>query len=300
MFYDNPQLDPVWPVAWIPHVGTSTGAGIIIALNVVSGFAGALFWRFKWVRALVTLSLLQTGALLNSFGGISHGYHEWIWLSFVFLVFLPAGDQNTLGASRTLRFGAIGAVVYAQALILLFYTMSGAFKVFIGLLFHSIGATSVFSIDAMAIQLADRSTQTGTTPLLAPLIIDNPVLGWPLYTGLVLLELFAIVFLFRPQLHRFVGTCLIAFHFGTYLFMEIIFPLHVLINGLLFLMSPFAPRHVTVGDMVRALPVVGGLARVVWRREASVSAGEAAAAQRPQREVAAGAQHRIEQARETR
>jgi hypothetical protein len=50
---------------------------------------------------------------------------------------------------------------------------------------------------------------------------------------------------------------LIAFHFGTLLFLDIVFPLHVLINALLFVMSPVAPGGANWRAMFAAVPVLG-------------------------------------------
>jgi hypothetical protein len=47
------------------------------------------------------------------------------------------------------------------------------------------------------------------------------------------------------------------FHFGTLLFMDIVFAKHVLINGMLFVMSPFALGRFSFHYQLVSIPVLG-------------------------------------------
>lgn len=150
-----------------------------------------------------------------------------------------------------LAFGA------AAALILMFYSMSGLWKCLNAATALLGGRVGGFSPDAMAITLANRALQTGASPIWAELVIAYPILGWPLYLGLYYVELVAIAIVFRPALLQLWGVILILFHFGTLLFMDIVFPLHTLINALLFVLSPFALTSAGWRNMLAALPLLG-------------------------------------------
>ena len=117
----------------------------------------------------------------------------------------------------------------------------------------------------MAVTVAHRALQTRSEPLGADLIINWPILGWPMFLGLYYVELVAIAIAFRPALIRVWGVILILFHLGTLLFLDIVFPLHVLINAMLFVFSPFAVSDVRWRTMLAALPVIGILLRNVFR-----------------------------------
>ena len=164
----------------------------------------------------------MVAGLHNSFGAVNHNLHEWLWIGFCF-IFLPNGDASATSRSRADRFSYLAVISMAQGLILLFYTLSGFYKVkfaTLALLSDKVGG---FSPEAMALTLANRSIQTNTDPVWAPFIIENYWIGWPLYLGLYYVELVSIMIFLRPELHRIWGVFLIAFHFGTFLFMEITF-----------------------------------------------------------------------------
>ena len=87
---------------------------------------------------------------------------------------------------------------------------------------------------------------------------------WPLYLGFYYIE-FALMVFHRPELHRFWGSVLVLFHFGTFLFMSISFPAHVLINSMLLIFSPFAPKSIEWRRAVVLLPGIT-LMRLLWSR----------------------------------
>jgi len=249
-------LDPLWPVAWLDAVGLGPGGTMLAHLALVAGVLGILCWHMLWVRVLVSIALLQFVAVSNSFGWMGHGFHSWFWIS-VALWFLPAGRDAPVGATRATRMRFLIGFSAAPGLFLLFYSLSGAYKVahaIVGLFTDDI---SGFAPRAMATTLAWRTFETSSEPLWAPLIIHNPLLGWPLYLGLYYVEFFAILTLFRPRLHKIWGLLMIAFHIGTFLFLEITFPEHVLINGLFLVLSPFALGLTDWRRALGALPIIG-------------------------------------------
>ncbi|MDU8913932.1 hypothetical protein [Aestuariicoccus sp. MJ-SS9] len=250
----------LWPLAWMDRMPLDLAGDILASLCVIVGLASIFLWRFFLVRLAVAALFLQIAAFSNSAGGINHGYHEWLWITFVFLL-LPNASRLSVNLPRATKIRFLYAFGVAPTLILFFYTLSGIYKVLDATLMLIIGELGGFHPWAMAYTLAKRSLETGTDPLWAGLIIDIPILGWPLYLALYYIEFFSILVAFRPELVRVWGLLLIAFHFGTYAFLDITFPQHVLINGILFVMSPFAPSKFHWRRFVLALPIFGWLAR---------------------------------------
>jgi len=265
------DLDPVWPMIWLDWTGLKLGSLLILHLSVLSGFLGIVAWHMRSVRILIVLSQLMVAGLYNSFGAVNHGLHEWFWIAFCF-VFLPSGKLSETSDTRTHRFTFLAVFSMAQGLILLFYSLSGFYKVRLALLALLNGQTGGFAPEAMALTLANRMLQTNTNPVWGPLIVENYTIGWPLYLFLYYIEFVSIMVFLRPDLHRIWGICLIAFHFGTFLFMEITFAAHVLINGMLFVCSPFAPSGMSWRRMLRQLPIIGLAFRPFLKRDSHAPA----------------------------
>jgi len=253
-------LDPVWPLIWVEWVGLELSSLVILHFSIAAGFVGILFWQYRSARVVVALSHLFVAGFHNSFGGMGHGSHEWLWVGVCF-VFLPTGPLSETGRTRAGRFTFLTVFSLAQGLILLFYSLSGLYKVSAALQALLAGEIGGFSPEAMALTLANRMLQTNTDAIWAPFIIENYLIGWPLYLGLYYVEFVSIVILFRPSLHRVWGLILIGFHFGTVLFMAIPFPAHILINAMLFVYSPFRPDKTSWAAMLQQLPIFGFLVR---------------------------------------
>ena len=259
------ELDALWPIMWLELTGPELGGALMAHLAIGAGLLGMLFWRRLWVRVLVSLALLQYVALNNSFGFTGHGFHSWFWLSVAFW-FLPSGSPQQLRETRRGRFRFLLGFSAAPAIMLLFYSLSGCYKLVAAIVALFTEDASGLAPQAMAMTLAWRTFETGSEPFWAPLIIELPWLGWPLYLGLYYIEVVALVVLLRPRLHQSWGVLLILFHVGTFFFMDITFPEHVLINGLLLVMSPFALGLHDPVLALRALPVIGWLFRPLDRR----------------------------------
>ena len=254
---DSP-LDPLWPVVWIEWLGLEPGSLLILHVSTFAGFLGVFCWHLRWVRVVVVLAQLLVAAFANSFGAVNHGYHEWLWLGACF-VFLPNGRKDEIGATRAGRMTFLTVFSMTQGLILLFYSLSGVYKVLAAAVALNLGKVGGFAPEAMALTLANRMSQTDSTAIWAPFIIENHWLGWPLYLVLYFIEFVALFVLLRPALHRLWGLMLVAFHFGTFFFMAITFETHVLIATMLFIFSPFAPARPDWRVMLRQIPMVGFL-----------------------------------------
>ncbi len=256
----SPELDALWPIKWLELTGLELGGALMAHLAIIAGLLGLVLWRWLWVRMLVSLAFLQYLGLQNSSGYLIHGFYSWFWLS-VALWFLPSASLASLRATRRGRMRFLLGFAAAPAIMLLFYTLSGAHKVASATAALFTDDVSGFAPQAMAVTLAWRSLETGSEPLWAAVIIDLPWLGWPLYLTVYYVELVALVILCRPRLHRAWGVLLILFHMGTFLFLDITFPEHVLINGLFLVMSPFALGLADPWRAAAALPLLGGLVR---------------------------------------
>ncbi|MCL5778576.1 hypothetical protein M1105_16480 [Limibaculum sp. FT325] len=254
-------FQPLWPVLWVDLVGLEVAAKILIPAMIATGMAAVIMWHCFWVRLASSILILQYTAISNSWGAMNHGYHELFWISVCF-IFLPNARNQKIISSRVAIIQLLTCVSAAMLLILLFYTMSGAYKVIDALQMLLAGEKGGFSPHAMADTLAWRLMETKNTPIFADFIIENPLIGWPMFFWIYYAELVAIVIFFRPALHRAWGIGLIIFHFGTIVFIEIAFPLHIVFNALLFMMSPYHPGRVHSKEMVASLPILG----IVLRR----------------------------------
>jgi hypothetical protein len=250
------SLELLWPVAWLPNVGLDRGGKIVAHIGLAAAVIGLVWWRVLAARILVSVALLLYAAFSNSFGAINHGHHEWFWLSVCFWL-LPTGSAETVAATRVSRMQFLTAFSLAPLLILCFYTLSGVYKGYYALAALVHGRIGGFSPDAMGITIAGRAFQTGSHPMWGELAVGYPLLSWPFYLGLYFAEIVSLLVFFRPQLHRFWGVTLIMFHFGTLLFMDIVFGKHVLINGMLFVMSPFALGRFSFHYRLVSIPVLG-------------------------------------------
>lgn len=202
------------------------------------------------------LSLLLCGGISTSFAGVNHGFHAWFWIAAVF-AFLPREGNRAGKLTYCLTFAT------AQALLLSFYTLAGTWKLVEGFVAVGMGAEGNFSPRGLALVFADRMVQTGTTPLLGRWFVEHWWLSLPLFVAVIYAQFVSVAIAYRPRLHMAWGLTLIAFHIATFLFMEIIFVVNILVILPLLVLSPFQVqpwfRWATLCD----LPLIGPLFR--WR-----------------------------------
>ncbi|MEM7331235.1 MAG: hypothetical protein AAF490_04015 [Chloroflexota bacterium] len=256
---DASDLLLLWPVGWVTWVGVDT-AVYAISLLLIGGAVLSLLWPEKRpfrLAAFVGLFLIM--AIENSFGKINHSMHAWLAVGFCF-IFLPTGKP----VNRVQRVTYLTTFWYAQALMLWFYSMSGIWKVNQGFAQLFAGEISAFHPYAMAQQIANRLLQDNSTSILGPFIVENPLIGWPVYLSALYLEFFSFVAAFRPALHRFWGLSLALFHLGTFLTMSIQFNQNILLLGLILMASPFHPASWRWQDTIRDLPILGWVYGKLW------------------------------------
>ena len=250
---------PLWPVFWLNEANLRlTAAGIILFL--FGGAVGAaMLVQARIFRVAVAIGVLLAAALFNSFGSISHGLHIWFWMAAMFALFPSVGEDEIL-SSRALRLRVISIFVATQMLVMLFYTLSGLFKLTNGFTYEP-GAISSLSLHALSVHVSASlfGSQGGT--ILGDFIIENPWLGWPVFLAVLYFEIFAVYAVFRPSIQRMWGFFLITFHLGIFVVMGIAFLLQPVQVLLLMAWSPFAVRDTSWRQLAIDMPVIGVVAR---------------------------------------
>lgn len=256
---------PLWPLFWVEWVGLSHAVDLICWAVLISTVVVAANPE-KWMTRLVHfVALFELIALTNSFGKLNHGWHLWIYASF-FLLFLP--DNGWRQRSSLCEKMSFVTVIWSiQLSILLMYSMSGIWKIYAGINQYLLGQIHAFHPYALAYLTADRLFQTGSSSILGPFIIENPLIGWPLHYLAIYLETFSLLIAFRPPLHRLWGLCLCLFHISIYLTMSIPFNFNLFILGIFLVYSPFRPQDVQLSDVLLSLPLIGELLRITPARK---------------------------------
>ncbi|MCB0167156.1 MAG: hypothetical protein KDI79_23205 [Anaerolineae bacterium] len=256
-----PYADPLWPVFWIRFFEPHTAIGTLIVVSLVIGVVGFLFPNKRLARILVFVAYLSLAALSNSFGKIFHLDHMPLAVSFIFIL-LPTAQTTTGRLSITYKHSYLMVFWAAQLTLGLFYTLSGFWKISVGINQLLAGQINTFHPYALATLIAMRELQTQEHTILGWLIVNQPVIGWPMHLGAVYMEFFAIIAVCRPKLHQVWGIAFMAFHLGTWLFMEILFINNIFLLGLLLVLSPFAPKKIKITTFIKQLPLLGGILRI--------------------------------------
>ena len=198
--------DFLWPLYWVDPKFADTQLRVVGTLCFVSSLLAVAFHKIQAIRLLFCAFFLLASTVSNSWAGINHPYHAWFWISFV-LIFLPGeSPESRRYPSRVHMMAYTTTFSMAQAMLFLFYSMSGAWKIGIGIRAMINGVDGAFSPQGLAYNLADRIVATGTDPLLANFFIDNYVLSWLGYLAVMYIQITAIVIAFRPRHHRLWGT----------------------------------------------------------------------------------------------
>lgn len=256
----GPPTAPLWPIklaqqlysgTWLSWGTEITVVGLLFAIGAAAA-PRMRVWRFG-----VCLYLLAHIGLANSYGSINHGAHVLLFVS-VTLLFLP---RIPSGGSMTPRavLSCLTALSLTHVVLLLPYTLSGVSK-----LWHS--GFEVFAPDAMVRILLERLlAEADDVPILLPVVAEHSVLGQAMWSATLYVELFALLVVFRPHLHRTFGALLMMFHVTSNWLMNISFSRHVLLLGLFLVLSPVAPAKFSLAAVVRNLPIVGIPVRT-WSR----------------------------------
>ena len=212
----------------------------------------------RFARIGFAISLILCGGIMCSFGGVNHFNHAWLWVAVV-LAFLPGGRSRADQTSYCLTFAA------AQGMLLSFYTLAGTWKIIGGLTSLARGVEGNFSPRGLALTFADRMLQTPTAPLLGHWFVDHWWLSLPTFVAVIYMQFVAVAVAYRPRLHVVWGLALLLFHLGTFLFMEIIFTVNVLVILVLLVNSPFQEPGWVRWSTLEQLPLIGRVFRTRLR-----------------------------------
>jgi hypothetical protein len=252
---------PLWPARWwFDWFSVRTSVDIIFVVYIAAAVLVMVIPRFRLARLLYAIALLEYMAFVNGFDKVNHSMHAWLFVSFV-LVLLPSGRWERRRVADRQVF--LNVVWIATLVVLLFYTLTGFWKIYTATKALASGGTSGFGFSGFSYIVGERIIQTNQDTVLGHYFTYHELPGWFLYVGTMYLETFSIIAAFRPRLHRIWGVALIAFHFGTQLAMGFTFGPNIVLVALLLVCSPFAPSRVKLKEAVLDLPGLYFLSRRV-------------------------------------
>lgn len=243
---------PLWPVMWMNKVPFASGLNSLCVAALISTLLAATNPKRRIFRILSFVTVFQVVAMQNSFGKINHDMYIWVTAGF-FFIFLPSEPDRSI----TKRHQYLTAFFGTQLLTLSFYTSSGVWKI-AGVAIQFVkGEMHALHPFALSQHIANRLLQTNYESILGEYMIENPILGWPLFAGAIFLELFSIFVAFRPSLHRFWGMSLVMLHLGIWLTLFVPFATNIVFAMIFFVHSPFLPEKFVLKDFVYSLPILG-------------------------------------------
>lgn len=259
-------MDPLWPVSFVPLVGPRVAAGLMFPTAVLLAAILTVAPQKRPLRGIFAGLMVLVGAYLNSFGKINHDWHAPIVIAF-FFAFLPEGEPARLRQSFRATRDYVLTFSLALAGFFLCYSISGFWKVAVGLYQVGLGEVHAFHPEALAYHVSRRLAQTHSKPsALAELLIQHPWAGYGPYLTTLYAEFFALLAAFRIRTHRLMGLLLMAFHMGSALTLKIGFYHHQLLLLFLAVASPLTPSQTNWRAVVFDMPLVGDLLSLVSRR----------------------------------
>ena len=264
-YLETTDLSPRWPVFWLRFVDLRLGISTILWLHLIGGLMAITFTRFRVVRVLVVVVLLEYLAFKYSFGAINHGDHLSLLIAFV-LIFLPTHWTSLDRSTRRVRAATLLVFSGCQAIILLTYSMAGLWKVG-GVVRQLVqGEVSALHPQGLAQQVAAKLLEDETTSVLGPWLIEHSWIGWPFMILTLYLQFTAIWIVARPSLHVTWGLGLIAFHISSHLTMGVGFAENTLWLALFLVASPLRPERFSRSQALFDLPLIGDqIARALGR-----------------------------------
>lgn len=242
---------PLWPYAWIAVFPYQQIVAVCTALFIGSSLLGGFLSWHTSGRILSFVGIFLYHTMESSFGQPNHQWYPWLYTAFLFL-FLPQRGKTVEQRKRYMLI-----FWFAQVWFFLTYSMSGTWKLTTGLMQTMRGEISNFHPYGLALQVANWLPIRQAKPLLAPFLIQNPWVGWPMLLGTIYLEVFSLWAAIRPSIQRLWAFGLILFHVGTYLFMDIDFFPSTMLLILFYFDSPFCKPRTTWKNTVRDLPLFG-------------------------------------------
>jgi hypothetical protein len=274
---------PLWPAHWwFGWFSVRTSVNTTFWALMITSVVVALVPEQRVARFAYSFALLQYMAFVNGFDKINANFHGWFFVS-VFLIFLPKGPWP--GQRRaSIRQYFLTVIWATQVTVLLFYSLTGIWKIHDGFFAFIHGKTGVFSMNAFSYIVANSLFRTNIDTVLGHYFARSVFIGWVLFMGTMYLESGSLIIAFRPRLQRVWGIGLILFHLGTQIVMGFTFPQNIALVALLIVASPFAPDHIRFKDAFLDLPWVHLVSRriaALRRRNAQERSPAPAAAAEP-------------------
>lgn len=263
---DTNALSLLWPVLWIQEVDIATAMNIIMVGGLLSTLFAVLYPNVAILRFLSFIFFFEYVAFIYSFGKIGHSYHGALAVGFIFL-FLPNKEYNQICQTIRERHMYLTVFLGAQVLVLLFYSLAGFWKVYYGVLQFLYGEIGSFSPYALSYQTAKSFLQKNSTTIFGHIILDYPMLGWPMYLSVIYLEFCSFLVAFRPALHKFWGVSIILFHLGSGLITGPLFANNILLISLILVCSPFSDNGTVKRDVIMKLPLLGFINQLLLNKE---------------------------------
>jgi hypothetical protein len=256
---ESPLTEPLWPVFWARWIDPMLGARVLVLALLAAAVACAVIPTSRAARVTLAILFLEMVALRLSTGYFVHNYHIWLWLLVLFSVFPIDRDWHIhFGERPALRHRTLSMFFFIQVTVGLFYSLSGLWKFLRGFVIPP-GYMSTFSPDALAALVTERWLINEHETVLQPFFLANPWIGLPAQLFVVYVELFTLVAVFRPAMHRPFGVALITFHLMVWLLMGIQFLFQPMMLALVLVFSPFAATA-SWRSSLRQIPLFGDLA----------------------------------------
>jgi hypothetical protein len=216
----------LWPIQFILQLTNIENFYFaILYLGALILFATCLFWEDRFLRTLSFFVIFLIIAAFNSFGKINHGYHPYIYISFVFSL-LPSLTNKKDFFLKQYKLASI--FIMTQGFFLYSYTLSGFWKICGGARDFILRDISFLSSDGFAVMVANRILQTNEKPILADWIINNQWLGPMLLSCGILIEISSLFIILKYRFISIFSGFLIMLHLGNALIMNISFSSFIL------------------------------------------------------------------------
>lgn len=251
------NIDPLWPIQWINISGIYPGIRIIILGFTLGSLLTAILPGSRTLRALTFTALLMYVASLYASSKIDHDFHLLILVSFI-LIFLPNDWNKKLEIYNLKNKQTLLIFLGCQGIVLATYTLSGFWKLFALMEQLLKGEVHLLIPQSVALHISQQLLRSKGDSILGPWVIDNYIVAWPFFIGILCLEIFSLVILFKPSLYKPWAILLIIFHISTYLTMNIIFLHNVIILSILFLSSPFSAKK---SGLFKDIPILSFIIR---------------------------------------
>lgn len=175
--------------------------------------------------------------IMNSLGKIQLDGTTHVWTAF--LLSLIPSIHSSGSVSRVIKQRALICFFAAQVALVGGYTISALWKLRAAIYQIGAGEVNLFSSQAFPQLIAATLDQYGTDTVLGSWLIQHGRVAQPILLVGVLLQLSALLLVFRVRWHRCLGAALVLFHVTTFLIFAIPFPGQIIQLMCLLVVSPY-------------------------------------------------------------